>query len=215
MTWRIISFEEGSETSPEDIRQHFISASDDPTAIVLRAVRPARAGRENVENMVKTTLAHGGLIVLLFDGEADGWLPAMLAAADILLAAENSAFHFSEVPSEIAGLTAALIRRSVGRSAAMNLLLRGTVRAEEMYEAGLVGRIVEPEEIADPESLLTKTFSGVDMHSLTHLKKVWFEQEARESTAALAAERLEFQACFNEGAVESITDYLRTRMVSK
>ena len=204
-----LHFGPGDSISPSIVSESIPVESDLPVAICSQGAAPAEADDEKILKCLREMLEYTGLTAFLLDGEARGWLIGLAATSDLVIASQDSKFVLGDIGEQVGGFAAARLAHLVGKARAMQVLIEGEVDVIRLQQWGLVTRLVDREEFEQWHELLEDLLPNGAYGAARRLKKVWTTQEGAEIGEALAAERLEFQRCFEEGAAEEIAAYLK------
>jgi enoyl-CoA hydratase/carnithine racemase len=210
--WEHHDFPQGTVLFPNDLLDIFIRDTEIPLVLSLSGVDSGKITDTEALRILQAAVSYRSLVSLFLNGRNGGLILGLAACADMTITTEESSLSLSGIGEETAGFAAARLAHQIGKSHTMQLLIDGEVKARQLLRYGLIGKIVSEQEFADPVSFLEKLLPGPAFNAALRLKKVWRTQEGKSVDNALAAERLEFQRCFSEGAAGEIADFLVNRM---
>jgi 2-(1,2-epoxy-1,2-dihydrophenyl)acetyl-CoA isomerase len=210
--WEHHSFASGRSVSTIDVLQIFNQVDGCHLAVSFTGAELVSVTDQEDAGLMRAVTAYKNLAAIFIKGSYGGIVLGLAACADLSVATPGSNLSFAGIGEETAGYISARLAHQIGKSKAMQLLLEGGMEVRQLYRMGLVGRLISEEEMADPLQFLNELLPGAALGAALRLKKVWRAQEGASVDNALAAERLEFQRCFKDGAAGGIADYLVKRM---
>ena len=211
MKWKQVDLFNNKAVHPSDLFPHFQADETKPVAILIDVSSVSGCEDEESYGLLSSIGSYEGLTLLLCKGCGESWTLGLAACVDIVIAATNSSFTLDNIGEKTAGVTAVRLAHSIGKARAMQILADGGITAERLQSYGIVSKLVQIGEIARPEQLIDDLFSENTTAAAVRLKRTWLASEGRSIEEAMAAERIEFQRCFREGAAAEIAEYLSNR----
>ncbi len=138
-------------------------------------------------------------VIAAVSGFALGGGCELAMMCDIIIASETARFGQPEIRLGIipgAGGTQRLTR-AIGKARAMDMILTGRMmEAEEALQAGLVARVVAPEELENEALEMARTIAGFGRAAVLAAKEAVNASQEMPLSAGLRFERRLFQALF-------------------
>jgi enoyl-CoA hydratase/carnithine racemase len=135
------------------------AGSDEPPHLGLRRLR---ADLHRYQALTRRMVHHPKTIISAINGVAVGVGAEVSLASDLRIASTSARLAFTEAKRGLFETNGVLflLPRIVGHGRAMEMLLTGDmVPAEQMLAAGLVARVVEPEQLLDEARKLAGTIA--------------------------------------------------------
>ena len=208
MEWKFVDLLSEKAVDPNDLLPYFNDHNVTPVALLIDNTTLAESSDDVSYGLLKSIVSYEGLTVLQCKGCGGGWALGLVASVDIVLAANDTSFSLKKMGEKTAGFTAAMLVHSIGKARTMQLIVDGEIDVERLHKYGVVSKITRQEASSRPQAFVTELFEKNATEAAVKLKRTWRAQEGVAIDEALAAERIEFQRCFREGAAEEIADYL-------
>lgn len=128
-------------------------------------------------------------VIASVQGRALAGGAGLVAAADVVVAAEDAQFGFPEIKRGfVPAMVMALLRRQVGERLAFDLVATGrTLWAAEAREAGLITEVVTPVELPARTAVLARELAAAPQGAMALTKRLFHEQDGLALAEGIAA----------------------------
>lgn len=159
----------------------------------LTMSRIAIRAMETMSNLVPALRAMPQPVIAAINGPAYGGGMCLPLGADIRIASSEARFRSAGITNGLTGTELGvgfLLPRLIGASRAFEMILSGReIDAAEAERAGLVSRVVAPDELLPAAFALAEDMCGYSPHGIAMTKKVlWSCLEAGSLTSAIDLE---------------------------
>ena len=128
-------------------------------------------------------------VIASVQGRALAGGAGLVAAADLVVAAEDARFGFPEIKRGfVPAMVMALLRRQVGERRAFDLVASGrSLSAAEARDAGLITEVVAPMELPARTAVLARELASAPQGAMALTKRLFHEQDGLALAEAIAA----------------------------
>lgn len=128
-------------------------------------------------------------VIASVQGRALAGGAGLVAAADLVVAADDAKFGFPEIKRGfVPAMVMALLRRQVGERLAFDLVATGrTLSAAEAREAGLITEVVIPVELPARTAVLARELAAAPQGAMALTKRLFHEQDGLALAEGIAS----------------------------
>lgn len=213
--WTYLNYSDAERLELRTLLEKVKSFPDNNLAIVLNCKLPAKYDEADLFALIDEIRFAHRITAVASSVNVSSWALPLFLEADFNFCTRDVSLSLADLSLKSTELTAGIIGRLCGKSFGMYLLVKESLSADYFYSKGLITVLVNQREISGFEQFFTDFLSGKDQNTLAIIKKTLCSPVESNSLRSFDIERENFVQCFENGAAEKISQYLRNHLRNK
>ena len=213
--WTYLNYSDAERLELRTLLEKVKSFPDSNLAIAINCKYPTKYDEPDLFALIDEIRSEHRITAVASSVDVISWALPLFLEADFNYCTKDTSLSLTDLSLKSMELTAGIIGRLGGKSHGMYLFVKESLSADYFYSRGLITALLNQREISGFEQFFTDFLSGKDQNTLAIIKKTLCSPVKSNLLRSFDIERENFVRCFENGAAEKISQYLRNHLRNK